>query len=121
RGVNKLLGGGKVMGTLGLVALPFTGAGAGASRYDLGALAAPDATWPGRLLTALVPIMFAYGGWQNCASVAGEIKDPARNLARANVLGVLLVVALYLGLNLADLRVLTPGQVAASKVLARDA
>jgi len=72
------------------------------------------------LLTALVPILFAYGGWQSCATVAAEIKDPARNLARANVLGVITVVVLYLSLNLAYLWVLTPAQVAASPALAAD-
>ena len=49
-----------------------------------------------------------------------EIKDPARNLARANVLGVIVVVVLYLSLNLAYLWVLTPAQVAASPALAAD-
>ena len=64
------------------------------------------------LFTALVPILFAYGGWQSCANIAAEIKDPERNLARANVLGVIVVVTLYLALNLAYLWVLTPAQVA---------
>jgi len=74
----------------------------------------------GLLFTALVPILFAYGGWQSCANIAAEIKDPARNLPRANVLGVIVVVALYLALNLAYLWVLTPAQVAASPALAAD-
>src|SRR6185312_1075205 len=56
----------------------------------------------------------------SCANIAAEIKDPARNLARANVLGVLAVVVLYLSLNLAYLWVLTPAQVAASPALAAD-
>ena len=72
------------------------------------------------LFTALVPILFAYGGWQSCGNVAAEIRDPARNLARANVLGVTAVVALYLSMNLAYLWVLTPAQMAASPALAAD-
>jgi APA family basic amino acid/polyamine antiporter len=72
------------------------------------------------LFTALVPILFAYGGWQSCASIAAEIKHPERNLARANVLGVIVVVVLYLSLNLAYLWVLTPAEVAASPALAAD-
>jgi APA family basic amino acid/polyamine antiporter len=72
------------------------------------------------LFTALVPILFAYGGWQSCANIAAEIKDPRRNLARANVLGVIAVVALYLSLNVAYLWVLTPAQVGASPALAAD-
>src|SRR4029079_4743855 len=72
------------------------------------------------VLTALVPIMFAYGGWQNCGALAGEIRAPARNLPLANVLGVGVVVVLYIGLNVAYLLVLTPAEVAASTALAAD-
>jgi APA family basic amino acid/polyamine antiporter len=111
----------KAIGILGLVAVAFLRSGSPASRYDLAVLASPSASWTGLLLTALVPIMFAYGGWQNCGSIAGEIRDPARNLPRANVLGVIAVVVLYVSLNLAYLRVLTPAQVAASPALAADA
>src|SRR5439155_20728826 len=49
-----------------------------------------------------------------------EIKNPARNLARAKVLGVIVVVILYLSLNVAYLWVLTPAEVAASPALAAD-
>ena len=37
---------------------------------------------------ALVPAMFAYGGWQNSNYVAEEIRDPERNLPRAILIGV---------------------------------
>jgi len=111
----------KILGIVGLVAIAFLRTGSSASRYDVSVLASPSASWTGLLLTALVPIMFAYGGWQNCGSVAGEIRDPARNLPRANVLGVIVVIILYVGLNLAYLRVLTSAQVAASPALAADA
>ncbi|MGE3274362.1 MAG: APC family permease [Vicinamibacterales bacterium] len=109
----------KVLGIAALVALAF-GSGSGpASPFT------PPASLGGGgslhlVLTALVPILFAYGGWQSCANIAGEIRDPARNLARANVLGVILVVTLYVGLNVAYLWVLTPAQVAASPALAAD-
>jgi basic amino acid/polyamine antiporter, APA family len=118
--VNNALMALKVAGILALIALAF----AGPARPEA---AEPTASAPSSgstavlLLTALVPIMFAYGGWQNCGSVAGEIKDPARNLPRANVLGVILVVLLYVGLNLAYLRVLSPQQIAASPAVAFEA
>jgi basic amino acid/polyamine antiporter, APA family len=67
-----------------------------------------------------VPILFAYGGWQSCANIAAEIKNPVRNLPRANVIGVIVVVVLYLSMNVAYLWVLTPAQVAASPALAAD-
>jgi basic amino acid/polyamine antiporter, APA family len=117
---NNLLMATKVLGMLVLLALAFVYGGPPASRF----VAAPAVMFaPGSahaILTALVPILFAYGGWQSCASIAGEIRNPARNLARANVLGVLLVVALYLALNVAYLRVMTPAQMAQSPALAAD-
>ena len=119
--VNNALMAVKVLGILGLVAIAFLGSGEAASRYHLSVLATPRAAWMGLLFTALVPIMFAYGGWQNCGSVAGEIRDPARNLPRANVLGVIVVIVLYVSLNLAYLRVLTPVRMAGSPALATDA
>lgn len=117
---NNVLMAAKVFGIGALVALAFGRGARPASHFDF----APASVFAGAsvqmLFTALVPILFAYGGWQSCASIAAEIKNPERNLARANVLGVIVVVALYLSLNLAYLWVLTPAQVAASPALAAD-
>jgi APA family basic amino acid/polyamine antiporter len=55
---------------------------------------------------AMIPVMFSYGGWQTANYVAGEITDPARNLARALLAGVALVVVIYLLVNIACLRAL---------------
>jgi APA family basic amino acid/polyamine antiporter len=109
----------KIGGILALVALAFGRGAAPASDFAAVSPVAAGA-WPRLLLTALVPILFAYGGWQSCASIAGEIRNPVRNLARANVLGVLLVITLYLSLNVAYLWALTPAQMAASPALAAD-
>jgi len=116
---NNVLMGAKVLGMLALVGLAFGRGSSPASHFDVSPAVFGSVSihlW----LTALVPIMFAYGGWQSCASIAAEIRDPARNLAKANVLGVIVVVALYLSLNLAYLWVLTPDQIAASPALAAD-
>jgi APA family basic amino acid/polyamine antiporter len=48
---------------------------------------------------ALTPVMFAYGGWQTSGFVAGEMRDPRRDLTRGLVFGVVGVVALYLAVN----------------------
>jgi APA family basic amino acid/polyamine antiporter len=71
-------------------------------------------------LAALVPVLFAYGGWQNCGAMAAEIRDPRRALVVANLAGVGLVVAVYLALNLLYLSVLSPAEVAGSGALAAD-
>jgi APA family basic amino acid/polyamine antiporter len=110
----------KVAGCLAIIGLAFGGSGASASHYDTSVLLEARGSWGPLLLTALVPIMFSYGGWQNCGSIAGEIRDPARNLPRANVLGVLLIIFLYVGLNLAYLQVLTPAEIAGSSAVAAD-
>ena len=70
---------------------------------------------------ALVPVLFAYGGWQQTNFIAEEIIEPQRNLPRALVLGVLIVVAVYLLANVTYLRLLGPAGLAASTAPAADA
>lgn len=55
---------------------------------------------------ALVPVLFAYGGWQTANFIAAEVEDPRRNLPRALLIGVAGVVALYVTVNLVYLRAL---------------
>jgi basic amino acid/polyamine antiporter, APA family len=69
---------------------------------------------------AMVPIAFAYGGWQTATFVAAEIRDPRRDLSRGLLLGVSGVVALYLAVNLACLRVLGPAGLDATTTPASD-
>jgi len=69
---------------------------------------------------ALVPILFTYGGWQQTNFIAEEIVEPEKNLPRALVLGVAIVVAVYLLANVAYLRVLGVAGLAASTAPAAD-
>ena len=55
---------------------------------------------------AMVPVLFAYGGWQTGCFVAGEMKRPQRDLPRALMLGVIGVAVLYTSVNLVYLRAL---------------
>lgn len=55
---------------------------------------------------ALVPILFAYGGWQNANYVAEEIKDPRRNLPLSLIAGTSTVVLVYVLVNAVYLRAL---------------
>ena len=57
---------------------------------------------------AMVPVLFAFGGWQTTNFIAEEIKEPRRNLSRALVLGVAGVIVLYVGVNFVCVRVLGP-------------
>lgn len=56
--------------------------------------------------TAMVPVLFAYGGWQTASFVTAEIKDPQTNLPRALVIGVIGVLLLYVSVNFVCLKVL---------------
>jgi APA family basic amino acid/polyamine antiporter len=88
-------------------------------------VAAPEAATSGKPLlialgTALVPVLFAYGGWQQTNFVAEEIVDAERNLPRALVIGVLIVATVYLAVNLTYLRALGVAGLAASHAPAAD-
>src|SRR5205807_5864958 len=48
---------------------------------------------------ALIPVQFAYGGWQTSCFVAGEVREPRKNLPRGLLFGVLGVIAVYLSVN----------------------
>jgi basic amino acid/polyamine antiporter, APA family len=61
---------------------------------------------------AMLGALWAYDGWQNVAPLAGEIKNPQRNLPRAFVGGTLTVAALYLFVNAAYFYALSPLEVA---------
>lgn len=69
--------------------------------------AAPLAPLEGSLVQAigwaLVPVLFAFGGWQQTNFVAEELVDPERNLPRALVIGVACVAVAYLLVNVAYL------------------
>src|SRR5450631_1785155 len=58
----------------------------------------------GAIGASMIPIAFAYGGWQTATFVAGEMRDPRRELSRGLIAGVLGVVALYLSVNFVCLR-----------------
>ncbi len=70
--------------------------------------------------TALVPVLFAYGGWQQTNFVAEEMVDARRDLPRALVTGVLIVAAVYLAANLTYLRALGVAGLASSHAPAAD-
>jgi APA family basic amino acid/polyamine antiporter len=63
---------------------------------------------------AVVPVLFAYGGWQTASFMTGEMKNPKRDLAPAVLWGVIGVTAIYLGVNYVCLRVLGPQGLAAT-------
>jgi len=69
---------------------------------------------------ATTPVMFAYGGWQTTSFVAGEMRDPRRDLARGVLLGVAGVILLYTAVAFVCARVLGPAALAATHTPATD-
>jgi APA family basic amino acid/polyamine antiporter len=65
---------------------------------------------------AMTPVIFAYGGWHTASFVAGEMRNPERDLARGLVFGVVAVVAIYVAVNVACLHVLGADGLAATPV-----
>jgi APA family basic amino acid/polyamine antiporter len=59
-----------------------------------------DAFEFGKMGSALLAVLWAYHGWMNVATVAGEIRNPRRNVPLALFAGVAIIIALYLGANL---------------------
>jgi APA family basic amino acid/polyamine antiporter len=70
---------------------------------------------------ALVPVLFAFGGWQQTNFVAEELIEPERNLPRALIAGVGIVITVYLLANVAYLRTLGVAGLARSSAPAADA
>jgi APA family basic amino acid/polyamine antiporter len=71
--------------------------------------------------TALVPVLFAYGGWQHANNIAEEIREPERRLPVALLVGVAIVVTVYVLANAAYLAALGPEGLAGSTAPAADA
>ncbi len=74
----------------------------------------------GGLELALILVLFTFGGWNEMAYVAAEVKRPKRNIVRALVVGTIAVTALYMLVNGAFLHVLGHAGTAASQAVARD-
>jgi APA family basic amino acid/polyamine antiporter len=92
------------------------GAGHGAHFRPFAAAESPKG-----LAIALVPIYFAYSGWNAATYVAGEMRDPRRDLARALALGTLVCTVLYLLVNTGFLNALGLDAMRNSKNLAGSA
>jgi len=65
---------------------------------------------------AMIPVLFAFGGWQTSNFIAEEIREPGKNLSRALVMGVAGVVVLYVGVNFVCVRTLGPQGLADTRV-----
>lgn len=69
--------------------------------------------WPGfsAFGVAMLAALWAYDGWNNMPMIAGEIKNPQRNLPRAFIMGMLVVIAVYAFSNLAYFYILPHSEI----------
>jgi len=90
------------------------------------AMTQPEGAYSGSMSTlaaigaALTPVMFSYGGWQTSSFVAGEMRNPQRDLARGLLLGVAGVVILYTSVAFVCVHALGPTGLADSRTPATD-
>ncbi len=85
--------------------------------------AGPAATAPFSLAhfgVAMAACLMAYNGWSYVSFVAGEVRDPQRNLLRSLAVGMGVVAALYVLANVAYLKVLTVPQIASTERVGAD-
>jgi basic amino acid/polyamine antiporter, APA family len=75
-----------------------------------GSISSPPGIWNSLTAfgAALIPVQFAYGGWQTSCFVAGEVREPRKNLPRGLLLGVLGVIVVYLSVNFVCVHALGP-------------
>lgn len=99
---------------VGMVLVPGTSASAGE------AVQATAAPLESNFRLAMILVLFTYGGWNEMAYVAAEVKNPHRNILRALILGTLAVTAIYVLVTLAFTRGLGFDGVRASKAVASD-
>lgn len=110
----------KVGAVAAIVILGLTLAGRGIGSQSVAAISFPHIGL-GAFFGALVPAMVAYNGFSVLGEVGGEIVNPRKNLPRAALFGVLLVVSLYLLVNWVYFHVLGFSRVAQSQHVASDA
>ncbi|MBX7231256.1 MAG: amino acid permease [Bdellovibrionales bacterium] len=66
----------------------------------------------GSLGGAVLSTLWAYDGWMQVTNMAGEMKNPSRDLPRAIIFGLAVVALAYLAVNISLLRTLSTSEVA---------
>lgn len=104
----------KLVAVVGLIAAGIFAPGAATAAH---AFATLGTTHPGMVAAfglALVPVLFAYDGFQTASFVTSELRDPQRTLPRGMLLGSFVVIALYLAVNAICLHALGTAGLAAT-------
>jgi APA family basic amino acid/polyamine antiporter len=100
----------KVTMILAIILICFTAASATFGNFRTSYAPAPGGM--AGFMAALIAALWAYDGWNNVVMVAGEIRQPERNIPKALIVGIAIVGALYMLTYVAIQYVLPAGQIA---------
>jgi APA family basic amino acid/polyamine antiporter len=89
---------------------------------SIGGLAAHGAARPssprpvsaGAFAGAMIAVLFSYAGWSEALTASGEVRNPRRNIPLGVISGTGILIALYLGVNVAFLRTMSVGGLGAA-------
>jgi basic amino acid/polyamine antiporter, APA family len=111
----------KLVAIFGLVALALFVGGGGAATAAVQPRERQPVGWFAAMAAAMLPVLFACGGWQQGAFVAGAARRPARDVPLGILGGVAVVIVAYLTVNLAFLELLGFEGAAQSRTIGADA
>ncbi len=118
---QNLLTAAKIIGIVFVVAVALSFvpqvSGSGAAATATAQAVQPSVPWQ----LAIILVLFTFGGWNEMAFLAAEIRDPQKNILRGMMIGPALVTALYLLMNVAFLHALGHAGLASSTAVAQDA
>jgi len=107
-----------IVGLLVMFAIGLVG---GETEVRWPAAATPSDGWSLALGAAMLPVFFTYAGWNAAAYLAGELKNPGRDLARGLFAGTLVTTFFYVAINVVFLVVIPQEQLAGSTSAGADA
>lgn len=105
---------------LGLIIVVGLIKGDGSVSTSLMPITNPELNTASALGAALLAVLFSYEGWLSAGNLAGEMKNPGKDLPKAITIGVSVVMLVYVAINVAYLWVLPAEQLAASATPASD-
>ena len=94
--------------------------GEGSVATSLTPMINPEVNTVTALGTALLGVLFAYEGWLSVGNLAGEMKNPQKDLPKAIIVGIFTVMFVYVAINIAYLWVLPAHELATSQTPASD-
>ena len=111
----------KIAALGGLIAVSFALGHGGLEKIPAAGPDVPFTQVLSSLGLALVAVLWAYDGWVEITYVAGEVRDPGKNIHRSVILSTLVVIVVYVLCNVSYLSVLSPEAMSHSLLVASDA